>query len=136
MTITGTLISRLEHLARLELSDAERQSFIFYFQDKVIVFVGCNQTDIEKMSTDSRISTLFLKYYITIGAHDLVVQSFWNKDCISTISPLPPIYSHTGSPKKSTVDILQQRTQTISKKIIIEGTEGLIAALLSSAEAL
>lgn len=26
MTITGTLISRLEHLARLELSDAERQS--------------------------------------------------------------------------------------------------------------
>lgn len=26
MTITGTLISRLEHLARLELSEAERES--------------------------------------------------------------------------------------------------------------
>ncbi len=121
--------------------NAECQSFIYYFQNKVVVFIGCNQPDIERMSTYHKAPSLFLKKYVTISTPECRVEGFYNKEAFETLEPLKTIFSTTlstgspktsGSPRRKALKALTDGSQGAAKTMHIEGTNTLITALLAN----
>jgi aspartyl-tRNA(Asn)/glutamyl-tRNA(Gln) amidotransferase subunit C len=77
MTITGTLISRLEHLARLELSDAERQSLQTDLNN-ILVMVE----KLQELDTDEVVPLVYLNEDVNVWREDKVQNQVEHEDAL------------------------------------------------------
>jgi aspartyl-tRNA(Asn)/glutamyl-tRNA(Gln) amidotransferase subunit C len=77
MTITGTLISRLEHLARLELSDAERQSLQADLNN-ILTMVE----KLQELDTDEVVPLVYLNEDVNVWRKDKVQNQVEHEDAL------------------------------------------------------
>lgn len=77
MTITGTLISRLEHLARLELSDAERQSLQTDLNN-ILTMVE----KLQELDTDEVVPLVYLNEDVNVWREDKVQNQVEHEDAM------------------------------------------------------
>ncbi|WP_353481818.1 Asp-tRNA(Asn)/Glu-tRNA(Gln) amidotransferase subunit GatC [Haliscomenobacter sp.] len=77
MTITGTLISRLEHLARLELSDAERQSLQTDLNN-ILTMVE----KLQELDTDEVVPLVYLNEDVNVWREDKVQNQVEQEDAL------------------------------------------------------
>jgi aspartyl-tRNA(Asn)/glutamyl-tRNA(Gln) amidotransferase subunit C len=77
MTITGTLISRLEHLARLELSDAERQSLQTDLNN-ILTMVE----KLQELDTDEVVPLVYLNEDVNVWREDKVQNQVEHEDAL------------------------------------------------------
>lgn len=77
MTITGTLISRLEHLARLELSDAERQSLQTDLNN-ILVMVE----KLQELDTNEVVPLVYLNEDVNVWREDKVQNQVEHEDAL------------------------------------------------------
>ena len=77
MTITGTLISRLEHLARLELSDAERHSLQTDLNN-ILAMVE----KLQELDTDEVVPLVYLNEDVNVWREDKVQNQVEHEDAL------------------------------------------------------